>query len=147
MSIALVVVGLVGGALLLVMVRQHKLQRRAWSGWDVPDASGYTRFQMECQRAVAERLSRRGIALVDRRVEDLGGTPPERSIQATIGDTAWTLWIDESAAQLSAPDDAADRRCDRGWTNLEAGAHKSPEELIANVVAQVDAVLDARPDG
>jgi hypothetical protein len=146
MSIALVIVALGGVALLVMVVRQHQILRRAWSGWEAPDASGYTRFQVECQHAVAELLSRRGLEFVDHCIEDLGGTPPERSIRATLGDTAWTLWIDENAAQLSAPDDGG-RPHDQDWINLEAGAHRSPQELIANLVAHVEAVLDARPDG
>ena len=141
---------LVTGALLValllaVFLTGHAKQRRAWSGWDEPDVSGLTPFQLRCESALVELLAQHGVELTERCVEDYGGTPPYRNIRASLGDMDWTVWIDTNSVQLAGPNDGPLPGPDHGWLNLEPWLG-CPEEVITRFVAHVEVILETRPE-
>ena len=129
-------------ALLLVLgFRSSAKQRAIWKGWDEPDASGLTLFQVKCETALVDLLARRGLELTGRDLEDLGGEPKHHSIRADLGDTPWRIWIDDTEFCLAGPDDGPFH----GWLHLASWAYRTPEDLISGVVTHVESVLETLP--
>jgi len=141
MTVLVVAAGVAVALFLVISFRSSAKERAIWKGWDEPDASGLTPFQVKCEAALVDLLARSGLELAGRYLEDQGGAPREYSIRADLGETPWRVWIDGTAFCLAGPDDGPFD----GWVHLEPWAYRSPEDLITGVVAHVGSVLKTLP--
>jgi len=109
----------------------------AWSGWNQPQQKGLSRFQRECESAVAAALIGVGSQLRHRSEKRIEGGS-ECQVTATLGDTGVTIWLYADSASLTgAGTDAL----------FEEWSVRTPEELIQEVAAFAVGVATGRAAG
>lgn len=101
----------------------------AWAGYDVPGESGLTPFQVRCEALLTEELTRRGVRLAARCLDDtLGG-----HVRAQLGHSGWSIAIYRDGAQLNGPE---------AVVVVEQWDARTPNDLITIFLGHVDRVLN-----
>lgn len=80
----------------------HQNHIQAWTGYTVPESDSFTRFQRECEAALASHLSSSGFHLADRTVttERFDRTRSEQVIFAQVAASDVEMWIISDGAQI-----------------------------------------------
>ncbi len=100
----------------------HSDHRSSWSGMVEPGPDGMTQFQGECERAIVETLSDRGLSLRERTVEG----DSERFVVAQVPELSATVWIYSNQTDIDAPGQEL---------RLEQWDTRTPEDHYERVLA------------
>lgn len=102
----------------------------AWQGMTSPGAGGLSRFQHDCENALAAMLTTSGRTLTERTVS---GSAAEPYVTGKVSDSALTIWIYTDQVNVDGPE------LDARFEQWDA---RTPHDLIAQFCALVAQQLE-----